>query len=365
MISKILAKHSCPNLLITSCPHALKRYRIEDLRAKKFWFCKTDPVSFWSLLIFPFTGLILFIAGFFWFSYLKLKGYKIVLLARLQEKVTWTLWAKIFGFKIIWTEHSGFGRWLKKNPLIVLYRLWSRWVTIMVPSKEMATQLKDISISAKARVEVVANGLREGWDLAKLPRSRKIIIDHYNLSLTEDTLILGYVGRLALEKGLDYLLSLAFELERLGVDFYLLLAGEGELEDYLRLQIMELDLEKRVKLCGFLAEEKLKQFYLALDCLLLFSDHETFGLTVIEAFSARVVPIVHQTGALVELVKDEETGLIVNRKLAQENARLVASLQQDPEKLKQLRANIEQEFRGSYTNAIFEKRIWEILTNPA
>lgn len=63
---------------------------------------------------------------------------------------------------------------------------------------------------------------------------------------------LAFSGRLIAIKGVDYLVPVAIELKRLGVDFLMDICGEGALKDQIAEEIVENGLQDQVKLRGYL-----------------------------------------------------------------------------------------------------------------
>jgi glycosyltransferase involved in cell wall biosynthesis len=100
---------------------------------------------------------------------------------------------------------------------------------------------------------------------------------------------LAYVGRLSqADKRVMDLVPLVRELEGRGVDYSLDVVGDGPCLDDLRTGVDS----PRVTFHGFVDPERLaREFYPTWDALLLFSQSEAFGLSLVEAMSHGVVPV--------------------------------------------------------------------------
>jgi len=113
-----------------------------------------------------------------------------------------------------------------------------------------------------------------------------------------------FVGRLERIKGADRLIE-AFRGYR-GLD--LLIAGDGEEGADLRRQAEGLD---HVHFLGRLSQAQLAVLYKGATALVVPSaGYEVFGLAVLEAFARRTPAVVHDLGALPELIEDSGGGLV-------------------------------------------------------
>lgn len=101
----------------------------------------------------------------------------------------------------------------------------------------------------------------------------------------------------------------------------LILLGDGpELMD-MKQKARDLDIEDAVLFLG--KQNWVSEFYQISDLVLLLSEKESFGLTLLEAMKSGVVPIGSTAGGIKEVIKHDETGFIVDvgdSKLASEYA---------------------------------------------
>ncbi|HEX6796757.1 MAG TPA: glycosyltransferase family 4 protein [Ktedonobacterales bacterium] len=136
-------------------------------------------------------------------------------------------------------------------------------------------------------VEVVPPGVDDAW-LALPPR-----IGSYAL----------YAGRLAPEKGIERLLAWSADLP-----LDVLIAGAGAPEYERRLRALA---GPRGRFAGPLAGQALLDAYAGARFLALLPDAEEFGLAALEAMAASKPVVAFAGGGLPELVRHEQTGLLV------------------------------------------------------
>lgn len=118
--------------------------------------------------------------------------------------------------------------------------------------------------------------------------------------------ILGFVGRLSVEKNIALLVTIQKQLEEMGVEnLRFLIVGHGGSESWLRERL------KRAEFTGVLRGEALATAYANMDLFIFTSHTDTFGNAVLEALASGVPAIVTPDGGPCTIVRDGETGRIV------------------------------------------------------
>lgn len=125
------------------------------------------------------------------------------------------------------------------------------------------------------------------------------------LGLPADTVVVGNVGRLHADKDQATLIAAFAEaLPRLPAGALLAIAGSGPLEGALRRQIADLGLGERVRLLGQVPN--VRRLFAAFDLFVLSSDHEPFGMVLLEAMAAGVPVLATDCGGAPEVVGRRE-----------------------------------------------------------
>jgi len=135
-------------------------------------------------------------------------------------------------------------------------------------------------------------------------------------------IVIGNAGRLSFQKGQDMLLQAASLLDRQGIDFRLLIAGDGKLRQDLERLARELGILHRVVFLGFV--DNIKSFMESIDIFALSSRWEGFGYVLAEAMASRKPIVAFNVSSNPELVEDGVTGELVAKEDA---AGLARSLQ--------------------------------------
>jgi glycosyltransferase involved in cell wall biosynthesis len=119
-------------------------------------------------------------------------------------------------------------------------------------------------------------------------------------------LVLGYVGRLSVEKNVRLLAQIQRELRRSDVvRFRFLIVGHGDEESWLRRNLPD------AEFTGVLKGEALAEAYANMDVFVFPSHTDTFGNVVLEALASGVPAIVTPDGGPSSIVRDGIWGRVV------------------------------------------------------
>lgn len=123
------------------------------------------------------------------------------------------------------------------------------------------------------------------------------------LGLPKDVPIIGNVGRLHPDKDQATLIrGFAAALPRLPARTLLAIAGSGPLEGALKAQTVSLGIADRVSFLGQVPN--VRGLFSAFDLFVLSSDHEPFGMVLLEAMAAGVPVMASDCGGAPEVVAD-------------------------------------------------------------
>ena len=150
---------------------------------------------------------------------------------------------------------------------------------IVSPSKPMLDVLKQYGIKTPA--EVVATGLDDS-------SFASVDGEHFRMShdipLAQPMLL--FVGRVAHEKNIGFLLEMHVELIKKHPDALLVITGEGPAEESIKHSIDKLDISNKVRMIGYLdRSHELIACYKAADIFVFASKSETQGLVLLEAMA--------------------------------------------------------------------------------
>lgn len=171
--------------------------------------------------------------------------------------------------------------------------------------------------NSQATRDLMLRDLRTGFgpsDITVIPNG--IDLDAFDRSATpspsrraEGPVVLGNVGRLSPEKRHHLLLEVARLLSDRGIDFRLLVAGEGPERQRLEARADELGVRSRVDFLGFVHD--VPGVLREMDVFLLASRWEGFGYVIVEAGAAALPVVAFDISSNPEVIEQGTTGFLV------------------------------------------------------
>lgn len=131
------------------------------------------------------------------------------------------------------------------------------------------------------------------------------------LGLPPNAVVIGYVGRLAHNKGVDILLrAVALLVDQSPRPLGVVIVGNGELLTMLRALAVELGIASFTHFVGSIPRHSIDSAIKGFDIVVVPSREEGFGLSALEAMAAGVPVVASRVDALEEVIVDGETGLL-------------------------------------------------------
>ena len=152
--------------------------------------------------------------------------------------------------------------------------------------------------------------LHSGIDITDFEQGPDRTALRKRLGLAATDKVVGIVGRLVPEKAhVDFIEAIQF-LKEEGQAVKGLIVGEGHLLEALRARVQEARLEDRILFAGY--QSDVKDFYRAMDVLVMCSLREGFPLTVLEAMAAGVPVVATRVGGIPECIEDGVDGCLAS-----------------------------------------------------
>jgi len=170
---------------------------------------------------------------------------------------------------------------------------------------------------------------------------------HRTRAENDKVVVLGYVGRLSVEKNVALLARVERELAAMGLGgMRFLIVGHGSEEEALRREL------KQVEFAGVLRGEALARAYANMDVLVFPSHTDTFGNVVLEALASGVPAVVTPDGGPKFIVRDGLTGFVTED---DHFAEMVAELVRDRARLEEMRLKAREYALGCGWDAVFDR----------
>tara|TARA_Y100000310_G_scaffold210144_2_gene210760 strand:- start:799 stop:1905 length:1107 start_codon:yes stop_codon:yes gene_type:complete len=176
--------------------------------------------------------------------------------------------------------------------------LYNKCNVIIVPSSHIRHELEKLGVKTKKMIVHV------GTDSDYFKPGLKSRVKK-SLGIKGDTLVVGFLGRIAREKNLITLERAFFKIHNRYPDLKLMIVGTGVREEIDRLK------RKGVILKG--SQDHVVPFYQAMDIYVLPSLTETSSISTMEAMSCGLPVIVTSVGFLKGYIREGENGMFIQR----------------------------------------------------
>lgn len=254
-------------------------------------------------------------------------------------------------------DHTGIIRWFYK----LMEKITCLFSTNVQPDSFANLQFAiDEGLYKASKGNVIYNGSACGVDLSRFDITKKQLwkneITKKN-NIPDGRVIFGYVGRLALEKGINELLQAYLEVQ--DDESILMLVGPYYGVDALNQDLYKKAQEsKNIIFVGPVNDAE--KYYATFDYLILPSYREGFGLVVLEAAAMGTPTIVSNIKGPTEFVKDNHNGLYFNVKDAESLKEVLTKvLQSDNSLHERLSANAYEDVRRDFDSVIFKQKFLE------
>jgi glycosyltransferase involved in cell wall biosynthesis len=178
-------------------------------------------------------------------------------------------------------------------------RFYNRADQVMVPSPSMAKLLGEWGVHTP--IGIWSRGINH----ARFNPERRDNEWRRSLGIADDEVVIGFLGRLVLEKGLGVFADVIGELKRRGARHRVLVIGEGPARDWFAGKVPE------AVFTGFQAGDDLARAVAGMDIFFMPSVTETFGNVTTEAMAAGVPVVAARATGTVDLVEHGVTGFLV------------------------------------------------------
>lgn len=222
---------------------------------------------------------------------------------------------------------------------------------LIVPSHAMYDKLGEYGVTSEMRIIPTGLNLQHFTHGDGSAFRRRLGID-------PDRPVLLFVGRVAFEKNIDFLLHMVNAVRKQLPSVLLLIAGEGPAEPHLRRLTARLGLEQQVAFVGYLDRETaLLDCYAAADVFVFSSHTETQGLVLLEAM-AMGRPVVAQAVMGTRDVLREGEGALIAADDVHDFAHKVLTLLHDRGLCRQL-GERARDYAGTWSNEACARRLEE------
>ncbi len=195
-----------------------------------------------------------------------------------------------------YSSHYGIG-WLSGAILSYMRKFHNTADATMVPTYQLAQSLASTGFE---RLHVVPRGI----DTQLFSPEKRSLSLRESWQANSDSVVMLYVGRLAVEKNLDLVLQTYAMAKHRNANVKLVLVGDGPLRQELE------EVHKDVIFAGFRTGEDLATHYASADMFVFASLTETFGNVTLEAMASGLAVVAFNHAAAGELIQNGVNGML-------------------------------------------------------
>lgn len=145
------------------------------------------------------------------------------------------------------------------------------------------------------KVKVVYNGVEFGNNNSNIAHNLEVLKQNGNS-------IVLFVGRITLQKGPDYFVSMAEKVLAYEPKTFFVISGSGDMEEAMIRMVAQKGLSSKFIFCGFLRGAELAKIYKAADIFVMPSVSEPFGLVPLEAMISEVPVLISKESGVSEIL---------------------------------------------------------------
>ena len=310
----------------------------------------------------------------------KIKGWKLDVIHSQTEFAIGTfarLIAKQYSIPLVHTYHTLYedyiyyitkGYFEKSSKKLVKYltRFYCETTAteLIVPTNKIYKLFKE-NYKFDKNIHIIPTGIEVERFYKENVQEKQIKLLKKTLGISRRDFTILFVGRIAEEKNLTFLIESQSEIIKKQNNIKLIIVGDGPDKEKYEKMCIDYGIKDNVIFTGKVSWDEMPYYYHVSDIFATASKSETQGLTVIEAMAANTVPLCMRDEAFQSMVTDELNGLFFETK--EEYQKHVLDLFNDRKKLNYLnkQARIQAEHYGSKNYAdrvleVYERAIMEI-----
>ncbi|MCD6175758.1 MAG: glycosyltransferase, partial [Planctomycetes bacterium] len=186
----------------------------------------------------------------------------------------------------------------------------------LIVSQSLADRAVQLGVCKETDYQILADGSACGVDRSRFCSANKTdpVVEEIKsrLDIPKDSLVIGFVGRVTPDKGMDCLLGVYEQLSKEHDNLYLLIIGDYDPArttgpDSYRERI---EMHPKIRHVSFVNE--IVPYYYTMDLLVLPSKREGFNYALLEAAACGLPTVTTNATGCVDVVADGQTGFIID-----------------------------------------------------
>lgn len=227
---------------------------------------------------------------------------------------------------------------------------------LIVPTKKTYDLFKE-KYKVKRDVHIIPSGIDVTRFYSENINKKELENLKKELNIKKDDFIILYVGRIAKEKNIEFLINNLKDISKKIPKTKMVIVGDGPDMNDLALLVHENKLDKKVIFTGKVPWNDIPKYYQLANVFVTSSKTETQGLTVIEAMAASKVVVAIKDESFLLVMTDQQDGLFFETE--EEYKNLIYKIYSD-KKFADMIAKQARITANQYNPVVYAKRVLKI-----
>jgi phosphatidylinositol alpha 1,6-mannosyltransferase len=241
-----------------------------------------------------------------------------------HRAVTWARRNKIAAVASVHTRFESYLayyhlQWIEPEVRAMLRRFYHRCEIVMAPAPSTAAILRATRMNRDIAI------WSRGIDREQFKPERRDLAWRRSVGIADDEMVVAFLGRIVMEKGLDVFSESILALIDRGIKHRVLVIGDGPARQWFEQQLPE------AIFTGQLTGDDLARALASADLLFNPSITEAFGNVTLEAMACALPVVAAVATGATNIVRDGETGVLVDASDIAGYADALAAYAKDPE----------------------------------
>lgn len=346
-VARVIQQEYGVPIIISRSPSLLRFASSKDIKTIRGLWWSNQNWSGVRVLLFPIY-LLWQVVLFFWYlaMFVRIKPQAIHIQSK-DDFIAATFAGKIVGAVVIWTDHADLKHiWRNllvwyKNPigkLVYLAGCLADTITIISKSEYQAvTQHLPKESLVRNKLKIINNGSPD--------------VKNQYPATKSNTFTFCSTNRLVTDKGINEMITAFKRFHKKHPHSELVLVGNGPEEDHFKALARD---EPSIVFTGFQSDPL--SFVAASDVLLQPTYHEGFSISILESFMMEKPVIATSVGGNVEMVQDNETGLLIPAKNSDSLCEAMERLYGDSKLRSRLARNARAQYEKKFVFDVIVKK---------
>lgn len=248
---------------------------------------------------------------------------------------------------------------IKRQILLTAEKISAASAThVLVVSSSLRQRVVELGITHNNKITILGKGSSNGFKVERFQKSAELLKTvtqkKKEFGLTEQHIVLGYVGRMTKDKGIEEMVEVFMELEKKYANLRLLIVGNYEEGDPVSARVRQ-EIKNNAKIIHAGFQKDPVPFYYLMNIFVLLTKREGFSNVSIEAALTGLPVIASNATGAKDTIIDRETGFLVDFTNTEDIAEKISLLVSNPELRNQMAANGKKWAEENFSN----DQIWE------